>query len=442
MTQSTSITSAAPSLTPLSRTSISSSSEKDAATAAAASASSSSPSSASPSLWSQVAPFDLEDAGLPFCRLHLWPLLDDAAVVAACTVNRATLRWYSSVPIVSRAFDLCPELPKPVGLHRPLLPLHHRHCWPAVTTLICFTWQTLAPQLPRLQQLRHLHLFQPVSECIDGLLPRSLLSLYLDYGYAPLSSTTFPPSLTELHLRGQPSSPSVLLVVPQPVLVPGCLPPSLVSLHYDANAVIQCGALPPSLRLLHLGQTRVADAIGLERGCLPASLTELRWWRTGAGLLHWLEDGRLPASLLTLQLPAQHMPLERFPADVMQLVDMEQAYFTEPMHGASLPRSLTELDLSQAHKWDQSLDGVLPPALRILRLGVAFTRPLTAATFSSCPLLHTLDMSAVSEPTPFALGALPASLTDLRYPIALGMARASIPLHCRTACPPRCADSS
>ena len=28
-------------------------------------------SSASPSLWSQVAPFDSEDAGLPFCCLHL-----------------------------------------------------------------------------------------------------------------------------------------------------------------------------------------------------------------------------------------------------------------------------------------------------------------------------------------------------------------------------------
>ena len=152
-----------PSLTPRKRRMSGSASEEDTAVAQASlptSSSSSSPSSsfASPSLWSKLAPFDSEDAGLPFCRLHLWPLLADADVVSVCTVNRATLRWYSSVPIVSRAFDLCPELPKPVGLHRPLLPLHHRHCWPAVTTLICFTWQTLAPQLPRLQQLRHLHL--------------------------------------------------------------------------------------------------------------------------------------------------------------------------------------------------------------------------------------------------------------------------------------------
>ena len=44
------------------------------------------------------------------------------------------------------------------------------------------------------------------------------------------------------------------------------------------------------------------------------------------------------------------MPLERFPADVMQLVDMEQEmpYFTEPLYSLSLPRSLTELDLSSA----------------------------------------------------------------------------------------------
>ena len=116
----------------------------------------------------------------------------------------------------------------------------------------CSTWKTLAPQLPRLQQLRHLDLRDLVHKCIDGLLSRSLLSLHLDYGYAPLSSTTFPPSLTELHLRASscrddpPGIPAVL--------VPGCLPPSLVSLHYDANAVIPYGALPPFLRLLHLGQ--------------------------------------------------------------------------------------------------------------------------------------------------------------------------------------------
>ena len=157
-------------------------------------------------------------------------------------------------------------------------------------------------------------------------------------------------------------------------------------------------------------------AIDLQLGCLPASLTELRWEHTEAGLLHWLEDGRLPASLLTLQLPARHMPLERFRADVRQPVRMQQAWFTQPLCGLSLPRSLTELDLSGAGEWNHSLDGVLPPSLRILRLGDAFTQSLTAATVSSCPLLHTLDMSAVSEPTPFALGALPATLTDLRYP--------------------------
>ena len=162
-----------------------------------------------------------------------------------------------------------------------------------------------------------MELFDDVRDCIDGLLPRSLTSLNLTYSYAQLSSTTFPPSLTELHLRGQPISRSVPPAGLQPVLVPGCLPLSLVSLHYHATAIIPCGALPPSLLLLHLGWWFGTVAIGLERGCLPASLTELRWMRTGADLLHYgLEDGRLTASLLTLQLPARHMPLERFLADV------------------------------------------------------------------------------------------------------------------------------
>ena len=48
-----------------------------------------------------------------------------------------------------------------------------------MTHLSCCNWQTLAPQLPRLQQLRHLELLEIVRDCIDGLLPRSLLSLHL-----------------------------------------------------------------------------------------------------------------------------------------------------------------------------------------------------------------------------------------------------------------------
>ena len=146
-----------------------------------------------------------------------------------------------------------------------------------MTRLICSTWQAVAPQLPRLQQLRHLELSEDVQVCIDRLLPRSLTSLQLAYCYAPLSSTTFPPSLTEMHLSGQdienisPPSDS------QPVLVSGCLPHSLEQLYYDANnAVIPCGALPPSLRLLYLGQGLEPCTIGLQPGCLPASLTELR----------------------------------------------------------------------------------------------------------------------------------------------------------------------
>ena len=122
--------------------------------------------------------------------------------------------------------------------------------------------------------------------------------------------------------------------------------------------------------------------------------------RTGAGLLDWLENDSWPASVLTLQLLCMYMPLEHFPSDVMQLVEMEHSWFTQPLHGLSLLRCHTELDLSEARMWDHSLDGVLPPSLRTLRLGRAFTQPLMAATFSSCPLLHTLDMSAISEPTP------------------------------------------
>ena len=127
-------------------------------------------------------------------------------------------------------------------------------------------------------------------DCIDGLLPCSLTSLQLAYCYAPLSSTTFPASLTELHLRGQSTDRPVPPVGSQPVLVPGCLPPSLLELYYDANAVIACGVLPPSLRLLHHGKGLEPCTIGLQPGCLPASLTELRWRQTGAGLLHWLQD--------------------------------------------------------------------------------------------------------------------------------------------------------
>ena len=60
---------------------------------------------------------------------------------------------------------------------------------------------------------------------------------------------------------------------------------------------------------------------------------------------------------------------------------------------------------------------MLPPALRTLRLGQFFAQPLTVHTFSSCPLLHTLDMSAVEKQlVAFPIGALPASLTELHCP--------------------------
>ena len=369
------------------------------------------------SLWSKLAPFDSEDAGLPFCRLHLWPLLDDAAVVSVCTVNRATLRWFSSVPI-QRLFTQ----------HAPsdrwerdelLLPLSNAHCWPAVTRLVCCGWPQLQPLLPRLQQLRHLLLphIWPVLTCIDGLLPRSLLTMHITYHYAPLSSSTFPPCLTLLHLEG-PTGGLAAKGAVSPTLLPGCLPPALTELYYDAAVVIPCGALPPSLRVLHLGLRHNTTAVGLQPGCLPASLTELRWaGPIGSGLV----AGLLPASLRTLQLKdvSFNTPLDGvFPLDSqLRELSFGGGGFVQPLNGDTLPRSLTELDLTSAFQWNHSLDGVLPPALRTLRLGQFFAQPLTVHTFSSCPLLHTLDMSAVEKQlVAFPVGALPGSLTELRCP--------------------------
>jgi hypothetical protein len=60
---------------------------------------------------------------------------------------------------------------------------------------------------------------------------------------------------------------------------------------------------------------------------------------------------------------------------------------------AALPIGLTELDLIEADKWEQSLDGLLPSTLRILRLGRLYSHRLTAVTTGLCRQLHTLDVN-------------------------------------------------
>ena len=396
---------------------------EQATTAALISPSSSSSSPLpSPSLWSLVAPFDSGDAQLPFCRRHLWPLLDDWAVVQSSIINRATLRYLSLIPIRSCTFwhtSAAQRQQSPLlWKSRPALPLTAVHSWPAVTRL---TWEEpveqLLPVLPRLPFLQHLKLLQ-VSTCIDGLLPPTLLSLQLWYNYAPLSASTFPAGLTELHLQtnAHPNNPHR-----GDPLLPGCLPPSLVSLYYDSAEDIPCGVLPSSLRLLHVTSHRLPGRVfRLLPGCLPDGLVELELAIGTYELGQTLLAALLPDSLRTLRLCYGHLhtPL----GNVLTYTQLTTLYicildYAQPFLSDTLPPTLTELDLTGATFWNHSLDGVLPPALRVLRLGERFHQPLTAATFASCPQLETLDLSRVHQMhTPFAVGALPPSLTDLRYP--------------------------
>ena len=105
-------------------------------TAAASSSSSSSSPLPSLSLWSLIAPFDSGDAQLPFCRRHLWPLLDDWDAVQASAVNRATLRYFSLVPIVGCTFVGITQSDRAFARGYAALPLSDMHCWPAVPTAV------------------------------------------------------------------------------------------------------------------------------------------------------------------------------------------------------------------------------------------------------------------------------------------------------------------
>jgi hypothetical protein len=130
---------------------------------------------------------------------------------------------------------------------------------------------------------------------IDGLLPRSLLTLTVCYDYSPLSPSTFRPNLRELHLESTAEPPF------RPSLLPGSLPESLFSLVYDVAEDIACGVLPSSPRQLHVAtkQYRRRKDVGLTPGCLPAGLIELCWdGAIGNGLV----AGLLPASLHVLRL--------------------------------------------------------------------------------------------------------------------------------------------
>ena len=367
----------------------------------------------SPSLWSLIAPFDSTKAQLPFCRLHLWPLLADLDAIRASTVNRATLRFFSCVPLIN-SFPLLSTFFRHDSSdqsHLTPLPVSNVLCWPAVTRLHCGSWEALLPLLPRLPHLRELSICDEIWDCIDGVLPRSLRSLDVTYRWrSPPNPLTFPAGLTELTLSswvGRCSQP----------MVPGSLPLSLRSLKYDVAADIACGVLPPSLTFLMLGE-RHHHVMGLQPGCLPAGLVELHWYSIVDARL---VPGLLPAGLRELQLQDVEFnaPLDGvFPPDSqLQTLVIGSYRFTQPFDAYTLPRSLTELDLSGALLWNHSLDGVLPPSLRVLRLGNEFFQPLTAATFLTCPLLTILDLSRVHrEHRPFPVGALPPSLTELHYP--------------------------
>ena len=192
-----------------------------------------------------------------------------------------------------------------------------------------------------------------------------------------------------------------------------------MSLYYDVEGVIPCGVLPASLRLLYVATVPGQDrAIGLAPCCLPAGLTELCWGGTiGDGLV----AGLLPSSLRELKLVAFAFNawLDGVfpPNSQLQTLSIASAGFVYPFQSGTLPRTLTELDMTGAQSWNQSLDGVLPPALRVLRLGERFRQPLTAATFATCQQLETLDLGPVLRlHSVFPVGALPPSLTDLRYP--------------------------
>ena len=170
----------------------------------------------------------------------------------------------------------------------------------------------------------------------ENMFPSSLTSLTL-YMKIQLSSNLFPHSLTELRL----SSSEV------PKLEANMLPPNLTFLSMPAPVEpLMPNVFPPHLRSLQLfGQAKYP----IVSGVIPQSLTALNW-----------------AVTMSAQQDLDQLVANIFPPQVRKVTldNNSVALFK------SLPKSVTDLDLSASHHpFDMFDEGVLPNNLITLRLG-------------------------------------------------------------------------
>ena len=372
----------------------------------------------SASLWSLIAPFD--PSSLPFTRLYLWPYLSDSDGVNAMCVNKSTVMHFGDFPILHRTFTLRDEphaFPTghvPTTSSMPDLPPWTARCFPCVTVLSTVSYSRFRRLCHHLTHLIRLEFDrQPIIECIDGMLPSSLLSLTITYNAPyPITRHTLPPHLTHLHLReGQRDRTGRLISAVDTVpWTAGALPMSLLHLTLEADWPLSAGVLPPSLLSLHLLRYNRP----LEPGSLPPNLVELR---CGLSFNHPLSAGVIPPSLLRLHLESgryDHSLVDAFSVDCHLTTLVITSALSQPLTPRTLPPSLTELDVSG--RWDQPLDGLLPSSLIHLHLPHRWSQPLTTTSLASAPLLQTLDLGDTLFNHRLPVGVLHDSLTELTLP--------------------------
>lgn len=354
----------------------------------------------------------------------LWPFITDKEAVRAMQCNKVTYDTLSSYPfkdivhydvyakyvvgkprphhMTSRGggahgTDWCPSFVDSVtyeqfGPRGPLPPTitYLDKCSAVTTALPPFLWS-----IPLPSSLRTLHAFNMP----EGDIPASLRSLHLRCSQSP-EHILYPSSLTELtfgiHNGDKPFDV-------------GVLPRTLLKLQFAGNSIrcsTICGVLPPLI-------TELVVCVRIDKDIVwPLALTTLQ--------LHRFQNYTLPDTV-------QHLYLSQYDNNTnipSFLISLCIGWLSPNTRRTGLPESLTQLVINDGYENSWRLpsslrtvhfgnrwNGVLPPSVTDVRLGVYFNHQLPVLP----PSLRRLTIDKCNYNHPIDRGVLPDSLRELFF---------------------------